>query len=329
MKLTSDELQREAAATGFLPGTLEKSLHLLSLLDTLRSHAFLRTRIALKGGTALNLFVFDVPRLSVDIDLNYIGTPDRETMLAERPQFEQAVQAVCQREGLVVRQMPADHAGGKWRLAYTAASGGPGNLELDINFLLRSPLWGTTIVDSRPLGSYQAIHVPMLDVHEVAAGKLAALLSRAASRDLFDVRELLQLGNLDRTKLRLAFVVYAGANRKDMRAAAVDDVKVEIADIQSELLPMLRTGIRPRPKDVAAWSGKLVTECRELLSAVLPLTKAELEFLERLNTRGEIAPELVTEEAAMRGTLREHPALKWKALNVRKHYRLPEREPAG
>jgi hypothetical protein len=37
--------------------------------------------MVLKGGTALNLFVLDVPRLSVDIDLNYIGAADRETML--------------------------------------------------------------------------------------------------------------------------------------------------------------------------------------------------------------------------------------------------------
>ena len=73
MNLTLEELQREAAATGFLSETLEKALRLLALLDALRSHPFLRPRIALKGGTALNLFVFDLPRLSVDVDVNYIG----------------------------------------------------------------------------------------------------------------------------------------------------------------------------------------------------------------------------------------------------------------
>jgi len=44
-----------------------------------------------KDGTALNLFHFDVPRLSVDIDLNYVGAIDRDTMLAEKPKAEQAV----------------------------------------------------------------------------------------------------------------------------------------------------------------------------------------------------------------------------------------------
>jgi hypothetical protein len=139
VNLTLEELHRQAAATGFHPETFEKAVRLLGLLEGLRSHPFLNTRIALKGGTALNLFVFNLPRLSVDIDLNYIGSTDRDAMLSDRPKIEQAVQAVCQREGLHVSRVPEEHAGGKWRLTYTAASGQPGNLELDVNFLLRTP----------------------------------------------------------------------------------------------------------------------------------------------------------------------------------------------
>ena len=82
-----------------------------------------------------------MPRLSVDIDLNYVGAADRETMLTERPKVEQAVQAVCAREGLPVKRMPSEHAGGKWRLTYAGAKGATGNLEIDVNFLLRTPLW--------------------------------------------------------------------------------------------------------------------------------------------------------------------------------------------
>ena len=68
--LTEAELLREAAESGFRAEILEKVFRLTELLETLRSHPFLKTRIALKGGTALNLFVFDLPRLSVDVDLN-------------------------------------------------------------------------------------------------------------------------------------------------------------------------------------------------------------------------------------------------------------------
>ena len=90
MMLSHEVLLREAAASGFQAEPLEKAARLLELLDTIRRHPFLKGRLVLKGGTALNLFLFDVPRLSVDVDLNYIGGPDRETMLAERPQVEQS-----------------------------------------------------------------------------------------------------------------------------------------------------------------------------------------------------------------------------------------------
>jgi predicted nucleotidyltransferase component of viral defense system len=113
LKISPERLVAEAEATGFRPEVLEKAAQLLGLLNALQSHPFLREKLVLKGGTALNLFVFDVPRLSVDIDLNYVGAEDREGMLAERPKVEQAAQAVFAREGFSVRRMPEEHAGGK------------------------------------------------------------------------------------------------------------------------------------------------------------------------------------------------------------------------
>ena len=55
----------------------------------------------------------------------------------------------------------------------------------------------------------------MIDVHELAAGKLAALVGRSASRDLFDVVGLLRGGQLLEERLRVGFVVYGGASRRD------------------------------------------------------------------------------------------------------------------
>lgn len=68
MKISREKLRREAQATGFRPEVLEKVFHLLTLLEGFNRHPFLKERLALKGGTALNLFLFNVPRLSVDID---------------------------------------------------------------------------------------------------------------------------------------------------------------------------------------------------------------------------------------------------------------------
>lgn len=99
-------------------------------------------------------------------------------MLAERPRIEQAVQAVFAREGFTVRRMPEEHAGGKWSLRYQSAAGLGGNLEVDLNFMYRVPLWPLTLSDSYPVGTWQASRIPVIDIHELAAGKLAALLAR-------------------------------------------------------------------------------------------------------------------------------------------------------
>lgn len=322
MNLTPQALAKEVAATGFGAEPLEKVVRLMALLDVLNSHPFLKPRIALKGGTALNLFHFEVPRLSVDIDLNYIGAVDRETMLVEKQKVERALQAVCSREGLTVRRLPTDHAGGKWRLTYFGTKGLPGTLELDVNFMLRTPLWPCVTKNCHPVGSLHAAPVRVLDLHELTAGKLAALLARSASRDVFDAHALLVTPGLDAARLRLGFVVYGGINRKDWRTVSTADVTADANEVRTELVPMLRADRVPAKRDVAAWAEKLVAECRERLSLLLPLNGQELEFLRRLNDQGEIAPELLTADPAMQRTVREHPGLRWKALNVRKHHGL-------
>jgi hypothetical protein len=92
--------------------------------------------------------------------------------------------------------------------------------------------------------------------------------------------------------------------------------------VQADLVPMLRSDLAPARGEVAAWTRKLVAECRERLSALLPLNDAELEFLRRLNDTGEIAPELVTDDSSTQAVVRAHPGLRWKALNVREHHGL-------
>lgn len=61
----------------------------------------------------------------------------------------------------------------------------------------------------------------------------------------------------------------------------------------------------------------MLEECRRLLKIILPLEDAEIEFLTRLNEGGEIAPQLLTDDARLRNVLSRHPALLWKARSVR------------
>jgi predicted nucleotidyltransferase component of viral defense system len=336
MRISKDDLDRLAVQSGFHAEPLEKVLHLLDLLDALRAHPYLTERLVLKGGTALNLFVLGAPRLSVDVDLNYIGALDRERMRAEKPFVEQAIHAVCARQKLTVNRVPGEHAGGKWRLGYARASGGAGRLELDLNYLLRVPLWSVVSCDSLSVGPVRATRVPVLDHHELVAGKLAALFGRTASRDLFDTHVLLARGGFDVDRLRLAFSVYGAMNRRDWRTVSIDSVQMDRSDAEQRLLPLLRNDQAPDRTALDDWCARITGECREHLALVLPLRDRELEFIGLVNDRGVVHPELLTADPELQTRIRTHPALQWKALNARKGAglmaaagRLPEQPPDG
>lgn len=319
MKLSRERLLAEAAQTGFRAEILEKAIRLLGILQRLNQHQSLRGRLALKGGAALNLFLFDLPRLSVDLDLNYVGATERIAMDAERPRLEQAIEAVCQGEDLGIRRRPGKHAGGKWQLTYTSPLGLGGHLAIDVNYLLRVPLWPPAMTASRPVGSFRAPAVPVLDTHELAAGKLVALLARRASRDLFDAYNLLSLLPLERDRLRLGFVVYGAMNPKDWRTVSVDGISFDAREIRRQLVPLLRQDQNPGDRGIATWVDQLVTECRDLLSVVLPLESHELEFIDRLLEAGEIVPELLTADPETAARIASHPGLRWRAMRTRRH----------
>ncbi len=318
MRVSADRLASDAEVTGFQPDVLEKVIHLLGLLDAIRSHPFLKGKLALKGGTALNLFVFDVPRLSVDIDLNYVGAETTQAMLDERALIEEAMEAVFSREDLSIRRIPQAHAGGKWSLRYPAASGQSGRIDVDVNYMFRVPLWPVTTIDSRPVGSWRATDIPVVDIHELAAGKLTALLARRRARDLFDSSLVLSIDGLDVARLRTAFVVYGAMVRRDWRTVSAEDVAFDPRELSSQLIPALRAGGMDG-LDAVAYGESLVRESRRVLSELLPFSGEELSFLDLLLDAGEIDANLLTTDEALRDRIQSQPLLEWKAKNVRRH----------
>jgi predicted nucleotidyltransferase component of viral defense system len=309
-------------AGGYRPEIFEKVLYLMRLLELLNGHPYLKNRLVLKGGTALNLFEFDLPRLSVDIDLNYIGSADLETMKAERPKIEQAITDVCNRAEITVERRATEHAGGKWQLRYPSALGGGGNLELDINFMLRVPLWPVVLKDSRKVGEFQVKQIPVLDTNELAGAKFVALLARHVARDLFDAHQLLTKVALDDARLRLAFVVYGAMNIEDWRKVSVDHVAFDAAELKQNLIPVLRQEIIAEIEKGEEWAERLVTGTKAGLQRLLPLREAELQFLEILLEKAEIKPELITKDGQEIEKINRQPMLHWKALNVRQFKKL-------
>ena len=92
-----------STASGFAAVTVEKVERLLEVLAALREDPMLGTAFVLHGGTALNVFADDLPRLSVDIDLMYVGRRDVSEMLAERPRIDARLRKVVAKLGYAVR----------------------------------------------------------------------------------------------------------------------------------------------------------------------------------------------------------------------------------
>lgn len=315
MKISKELLVKESSQTGFRIEILEKVWYLMNVLEGINSHPFLQDRLVLKGGTALNLFVFNLPRLSVDIDLNYVGLPSREGMISERPAIEKTMEAVFQRENLMIRRIPGKHAGGKWQLKYQSVLGNQGNLEVDLNFMFRIPLWEIQKYSSKLVGHHQVHEIRILDFHELAAGKLTALFARNATRDLFDAHHLLTKIDFNKEQLRLAFILYVGMSSiKNPQGISPESLLFDESDYRRQLLPLLRN-IQDE-KNQQSWKEIKFQECKKALELLLPFTNQEKEFLELLVEKGEVRPSLLTDIHNMQSKIEKLPLLLWKASLV-------------
>lgn len=107
-------------------------------------------------------------------------------------------------------------------------------------------------------------------------------------------------------------------------ATAIARVGFDLRELRSMLLPTLSRGAAPEGVTPESWGESLVAECRELLGQVLPLSEDETAFVEALNERGEVLPGLLTDDSAVAARLQNHPMMRWKAVNVRKHRGLPD-----
>ena len=127
-------------------------------------------------------------------------------------------------KGYAARREPSEHAGGKWIYRYASALGGAGTIEIDINYLYRGPLYGVDRMPSAAIGSYRATNVPVLDIHEIVAGKMVALVTRRTARDLFDAHRIIAMPSLDWAKIKAAtLMIGASAKSFDWRTASPDD----------------------------------------------------------------------------------------------------------
>jgi predicted nucleotidyltransferase component of viral defense system len=295
---------RVAEESGFRAGPLETVFRLAQLLGQIDER--LGDELLLRGGTALNLFHLDLPRLSVDIDLDFVGAADAEQAQARRLELLAELDALAGSAGYEVAQERASYAMAHLRLHYVGADGRSAQLKLDVNFLDRVPVLAPTRSPLRhPFGDdLPAIEMQTFALPELAAAKTIALLRRALARDLFDVAMLAELPGIDDEPLRTVLVVrgagYPPPSPVDYSDEVVD--RVRAVDWRSEVMALAR-----RPTPISLETAK--EQAGGFVRRATDLADGHREFLQRLGA-GELRPELLP--GAMGDRVALNPALVWR-----------------
>ena len=169
---------------------------------------------ALKGGTAINLFVRNLPRLSVDIDLTYLPVADRARSLAD---IEAALRRIGERieDALPVARVQTGVLREEGTVNKLFVRERSTQIKIEVTPVLRGCVFeaeekavSDAVEEQFGFAAIQVVSFP-----DLFAGKLVAALDRQHPRDLFDVHDLLTNEGID-DGLRTAFVVYVVSQRE-------------------------------------------------------------------------------------------------------------------
>lgn len=185
---------------------------------------------ALKGGTAINLFVRDMPRLSVDIDLTYLPVEERAPSLQS---IEAALLRIAGRitSGLPGAAVMESRTRGENVLTKLLVTQAGAQIKIEVTPVLRGCVYPVTLrqTTTRVQDAFGFAEMQVVSFADLYGGKLVAALDRQHPRDLFDVRDLLRHEGVD-DALRTAFAVYMishGRPMAEVLAARQKDIRQE------------------------------------------------------------------------------------------------------
>jgi len=174
------------------------------------------TAFALKGGTAINLFLRDMPRLSVDIDLTYVPVADRESSLKE---IDAALHRIKKQieGGIPGARVSASAPKGEKYITKLIVRADDAQIKIEVTPVLRGCVYEPAVrsVSLRVEDEFGFAEMPVFSFADLYAGKIVAALDRQHPRDLFDVRDLLAHEGID-DNLRKAFIVYLLSHDRPM-----------------------------------------------------------------------------------------------------------------
>lgn len=277
------------------------------LLLTVAPDVFANGIFAMKGGTAINLFLQNMPRLSVDIDVVYLPwqVPRDEALIAINHELA-AIAGRIERLGVQARLLRSKDLGDTKLIVENEIS----QVKIEVNVVFR----GTVLPAERRTLSARTrdlfgleFEVPMLVPDELYAGKLVAALDRQHPRDLFDVWRLYESGGITDGMVECFVIYLAGHNRPTHEvlfgndkniASEYERAFVGMTEIECSLQTLLDVRVRlrhelPRLLSVAhkqflsglarAEPNWTLLQCQH--ASALPALRWKLSNLETFRTR--------------------------------------------
>ena len=309
------ELGRIARQYGFVRDTFEKVIRLTDILRFINKDGFLNEHLVLKGGTAINLAILNLPRLSVDIDLDYTPNDSREAMLANREQITSSLKKYMEDEGyLLSSETKSRFSLDSFVYKYTNSGGNSDMIKIEINYSLRAHVLNPIAKRVLPEIFDNGEEIRILDPMEIFAAKSNALMSRAAVRDLYDFGNLIKLSLFkdSRELFRKCIVFYATISapldkiNMSFDTSAIDSISFH--DIKRALFPVI--------KDTANFDLKgRQEEAKAYLSNLMVITESEKEYMSRF-VSGEYRPDLLFDDPLILDNIRNHPMPEWKKQNM-------------
>jgi len=313
MNYNKGQLGQMAKRYGFVRDTFEKVLRLKEILIYLNTDEYLHEHLALKGGTAINMTIFNLPRLSVDLDLDFTPNLPLGDMEKAREKITKMLENYMTEEGYFLSGSSRySHSLDSMLFQYQNAGGNRDNIKLELNYSLRSHIFAP--VERKVVTDIfeEDVIVRTLEPIEIFAAKANALMSRAAARDLYDFNNMIYFGLFDGLEyelLRKCIIFYASITadkiNKTFNTSAIDGL--EFSKIKRDLFPVLRKkdnfNLDERKK-----------EAKKFIKELMVLTPEEKEYLELFET-GEYRLELLFEDDEIIQNIGEHPMAIWKMKN--------------
>ena len=298
-----------SAESGFVRDTFEKVLRIKEILRFLNENELLREHLLLKGGTAINLTVFNLPRLSVDIDMDYDPNDTREDMLESRAKITKVINEYIKSEGYLLSDTSRfSHSLDAFHYNYINAGGNRDMIKIEINYSLRAHIFEPVYKNILPKVFDDGMKVCMVNPMEIFAAKGNALITRAAARDLYDWCNMMSEGLFEnqRDLFRKCIVFYmtisADMLNKSFDTSAIDTL--DFSKIRRDLFPVLnkRDNFRLDERKRLA---------KDYIAKLLVLSDQEKEYLDSFAQK-KYRPELLFDDKQIVDRVRNHPMALWK-----------------